>query len=311
MTHYQAAERLKEEIIADTGRILQDFPQGGASRFTVLIENIKPASSELKTAHGLSIHLERAGKNYLLDTGSGATTFENAALLGKDMTAVEAVFISHGHYDHGGGLARFLELNQRAKIYLSEAAIRERYFAERKGAIDKNISIDVSLYERYPARFHFVDRVAEIAEGLIVIPAIEQLFTLPGGNVNLYRETASGMVRDNFQHEQILVIKDQDGIIVFSGCCHNGILNVIQTVRKHFPETPVKAVLGGFHLLNPDTQQLCETEQAVAALGQKLRAHAIGLYFTGHCTGLEAYSILKKELAGRLLYFHTGLEFTL
>jgi 7,8-dihydropterin-6-yl-methyl-4-(beta-D-ribofuranosyl)aminobenzene 5'-phosphate synthase len=311
MEHNQAVERLKQEIIADTGRILQGLPQGDASRFTVLIENFKPAGSDLKTTHGLSIYLERAGRSYLLDTGTGASTFENAAALGKDIAAVEAVFISHGHFDHGGGLARFFEINDQAKIYSSEAAVRERHFAEKDGAINKNISIDAALYERYPGRFHFVDRVAEIAEDLIVIPAIEQLFPLPGGNANLYRETASGMVKDNFKHEQILLIKEQDGFIVFSGCCHNGILNVIHTVRKHSPETPVKAVLGGFHLLNPDTQQLCETEQAVAALGQKLRAHAIGLYFTGHCTGLEAYTILKKELAGRLLYFHTGLEFTL
>ena len=172
MEHNQAVERLKQEIIADR----PDFARTDSASVYRVDRKYQTRRIESEN-HPRSLHLFGKSRQELpVDTGTGASTFENAALLGKDIAAVEAVFISHGHFDHGGGLARFFEINDQAKIYSSEAAVRERHFAEKDGAINKNISIDAALYERYPGRFHFVDRVAEIAEELIVIPAIEQLF---------------------------------------------------------------------------------------------------------------------------------------
>ena len=188
MEHNQAVERLKQEIIADTGRILQGLPQGDASRFTVLIENFKPAGSDLKTTHGLSIYLERAGRSYLLDTGTGASTFENAAALGKDIAAVEAVFISHGHFDHGGGLARFLEINGRAQI--SQAKRRSgRHLPKKTG---RSIKTSPLTQPCMSAPAGFTSWIGLRNSGR---PdrhsAIEQLFPLRR-NANLYRETGHG-----------------------------------------------------------------------------------------------------------------------
>jgi 7,8-dihydropterin-6-yl-methyl-4-(beta-D-ribofuranosyl)aminobenzene 5'-phosphate synthase len=285
--------------------------RAGSSRFTVLIENHKQRGrEELKTDHGIALYLERDGRHFLLDTGSGEATYKNAAALGKEMAAVEAVFISHSHDDHGGGLSRFLELNKKAEVFMSKEVAARRYYG-KMGFIKKEISIDRTLFKRHAERFNFVDKLTQIGPGLFVLPTIEHRFPLPSENARLYKESGRGLVRDDFDHEQVLVIKDPDGLVVFSGCCHSGVLNVIHAVEEQFPENPIKAVIGGFHLANLLLAKLGQKELDVIALGEALRQSPVQLFLTGHCTGVAGFQNLKKTLGDRLAYFYTGMEFSL
>jgi len=261
--------------------------------------------------HGISILVERAGSSFLLDLGEDDLYSRNAHVLGKDLSAVEFAFISHGHVDHGGALAHFLESNRSASIYVSEPAMRDRHFVKIAGVIRGDISLDETLVDRYPERFMFSSGTTEIAPDIFVIPTIACHHAMPTGNANLFKEASGEVVADDFDHENLLVIRDPDGLIVFSGCCHNGILNVLDAVHAEFPDVPIKSVIGGFHLFNPALGRIAEEPEYIRSLGEEMLASEGTLFITGHCTGTEAYGILKGILGDRLAYFSTGREFKL
>jgi len=307
----------KTGLISATGK----NREVGNCSFTVLLENhVKKeqagdsregSHNRISNQHGLSIYLEKLGLNFLMDTGPDATAFNNARALGIDITRIQGVFISHGHFDHGGGLDYFLKNNRQAPVYLSEKAIKEEYYAKVAGVIKRELSLDHYLLDEHPDRFVFIKEFTEIAPGVWVIPAMDQHHPLPSGNRMLYRKTTRGLEQDDFDHEQALVIKQEEGLVVYSGCCHNGVLNVMDTVKKHFPGEKVKAILGGFHLYNPVLLKMEEKKEEVSSLGKRLNEKEFEKCFTGHCTGGEAYSILEEELGDRLVYFYTGASFKL
>jgi len=114
-------------------------------------------------------------------------------------------------------------------------------------------------------------------------------------------------VPDVFKHELILVIREQDELVVFTGCSHNGILNMVETVEKLFKGERIKVVFGGFHMMNPATKKMTETHEEVLKIGRLLseKTH-LKKVFTGHCTGKKAYEILKSQMGEKLGSFATG-----
>jgi len=304
--------RRAERIIEESDAVFARTSASGQTAFTVLVENHACAApSGVGAAHGISILVERGGSSFLLDLGEDDLYSRNAQALRKDLSAVDFAFISHGHFDHGGALAGFLASNPSASVYVSRNAMMDRHFVKVAGVIRKDISLDATLVDRYPGRFVFSASTTKIAPDIFVVPTIARRHPIPKGNANLFKEASGSLVVDDFDHEDLLVIRDSDGLIVFSGCCHNGILNVLDTVRAEFPDAPIKAVIGGFHLLNPVLAKIAENPDYVQTLGETMLASEGTLFITGHCTGTEAYGLLKEILGDRLAYFSTGREFRL
>jgi len=300
------------QVIANSDTVFANAATSGDTSFTVLVENHASATLDgVESRHGISILVERGDLSFLLDLGEDDLYSANAAALGKDLSDVDFAFVSHGHSDHGGALDHFLASNSSAAVYVSERAMRDRHVVKIAGVIRKDVSLDATLVDRYPDRFVFSATTTEIAPGLFVLPTIVSHHPLPAGNANLFKEVSGKLSPDDFDHEDLLVIRDSDGLIVFSGCCHTGVLNVLDTVSDAFPDVPVKAVIGGFHLFNPALAKMAEAPEDVRALGQEMLASEGTLFVTGHCTGTEAYGILKETLGGRLAYFSVGREFTL
>lgn len=299
-------------LIRESDQLFKDFFSNKQTEFTVLLENMKMFDRHLiQTSHGISIFVERKGKKFLLDVGNQNFYRQNARLLKKEIAEVDFVFISHGHMDHGGGLGDFMSHNNRAKIYLSENAIKKKYLVKRPLRKKRIISLDATLLDQFPDRFEFIKKTTEISEDIFIIPSIIKKFPTPVGNKSLLTYSAGNIVRDNFNHEQLLVIKDSDGLIVFSGCCHNGVLNVIHTVSQSIPDLHIKAVIGGFHLSNHHLVKIAEKPESLKNLAEKLLKFDVKLYITGHCTGVAAFKILKSIMAKRLAYFSTGIYFKL
>ncbi|MCG8532824.1 MAG: MBL fold metallo-hydrolase [Desulfovibrionales bacterium] len=280
-------------------------------QITALIENTRPENRlELEVESGLSLHIQLEDSQLLFDTGKSGAFADNARALGVDLKAIDTCVISHRHYDHFNGLERFLPLNQQATVYLRNAVVQEYYF---KAFFSKrDIGIHARLFDEYPDRFTFVDGKAEIAPSVFLLTDICTSYPRPAGNKYLYVKDTQGLRRDDFAHELIMVVKEDDGLILFSGCAHSGIVNMVETVVQAFPDTPIKGVVGGFHLVGLSAlKTMGGSQQDIERIGEQLLSYPIGKLYTGHCTGLKAYEILRSVMGEKLGYLATGESVTL
>ncbi len=274
---------------------------------TILIENTEESSNtKLLHEHGLSVHISCQGNNILFDTGASDSYSKNAERLGIDLSSVQAAVISHHHYDHGGGLSRFLELNKEAKIYLADAPDGECYF-RALWFLRRYIGLDESVLEANPERFVFVDEIIEILPDVYLIPNIVKTYPKPKGNKYLYVKRGAEWRLDDFTHELVLAIKENDSLVIFTGCAHNGLLNMIDSVNKKFEGIPIEAVIGGFHLMGlPMFNTMAGSRSEVEGIGRKVLTYPVESVYTGHCTGQKAYRVLKNVMGQKLNQLHTG-----
>ena len=258
-------------------------------KWTVLVDN-RTNNPSLETEHGLSILLETEKHSILLDTGASDMLILNAERLGKDLSRVDYVFISHGHSDHAGGLKHFMAINKKAKVIVSPEAISGRFFSKR-GNLH---SITTEWPEIGDDRLILIDQTREIAKGLHVIAHIHQIHPMPKGNMNLYVQDAHGeYIHDDFRHELALYIEG----LLFTGCAHSGLENILDACPW-----PVHTVVGGFHLLDGQ-----ETEEEINALGQRLKAiYPNTQFYTSHCTGDAVFAILQGAMGNKIHPFSCG-----
>jgi 7,8-dihydropterin-6-yl-methyl-4-(beta-D-ribofuranosyl)aminobenzene 5'-phosphate synthase len=276
-------------------------------KITVLIENSRSAESgRLKTQHGLCLLVETGKQKFLCDTGASALFVHNAARLGLSPADCEFAVITHGHSDHGGGTGAYLKLNPAARIYLKRGAF-DAHYVRMFGIFRKYIGLDRSLLDRYPENFSFIGSSKEVVPDIHILTDVLANYPRPVGNKNLLRKDSGIMTPDTFRHELIVVVRESDGLVVFTGCSHQGILNMIDTVEAHFLGETIKAVFGGFHFMHPVTKKMTEEREQVARVGGALccKAHLKKVY-TGHCTGNTAYTILKEHMGKKLDRFATG-----
>jgi len=278
-------------------------------RITTLIDNRpSPDDPRLVAEWGLSLCVEVNGRQILVDMGASDAFARNAERLSIDVAAMDAAIVSHHHYDHGGGLRRFLELNNHADIYLGAAPEGEPT-VRLLGFVNKSIGLDQALVARHAHRFRFVRERTEVLPGVFVLPHIGGQHHRPAGNKHLYLKRGDGFVLDDFRHEVVVAIKDRDALVVLTACSHNGLLNMVETVKTEFPEPPVKAVVGGFHLAAlPPFRGMSENERVVQEIGKAVLDCGIETTYTGHCTGKKAFEVLRGAMGDRVQEIFTGMR---
>jgi len=287
-----------------------------AMRCVVLMNDIGTIPG-MRCVHGLSVYAETLHHRILVDTGQNAETWDNAGVLGIDITAVDTVILSHGHYDHTGGVMSFAEKNSAAAIYLNEKAGGD-YWNIRDGKTlaegARYIGIDQGILRLPQTKLLRGDCVTEIGAdaGKSTEPAEIAVFggvtgrhLWPEGNRILARRTEEGFVQDAFDHEQYVVLRDEGKSVLIGGCAHNGLLNILDRYHELFGDYP-NAAVSGFHMMKQGEYTEAETE-TIRRTAEELARLPI-LYFTGHCTGLPAYEIMKPVLGEQLYYFGSGEE---
>lgn len=268
-------------------------------KISVLAENTTHDPA-LGSEHGLSLYVETESHKMLFDTGQGSLFAENAVKLGIDLSKVDICFISHGHYDHGGGLRTFLNLNPRSPVYANIKALGE-YYANRTDAPKQYIGLDKAL--PFPERFVFTGRNLAIEDGLELFSIVTGQAFLPSGNHDLFEKNGDAFIPDNFSHEQNLIITEDGKTVLIAGCAHKGIINIVESyhdLKGCYPDY----VIGGFHLYNKASGG-SEDADTVDAIGRYLLLTG-SKYFTCHCTGMESYQSLKNVMADKIDYLSTG-----
>ena len=273
---------------------------GRKMRITTLIENHEnPSDPTLRAEHGLSFFIENQGHQVMSDVGQSVKFAENAQRLAINLTSVEALAISHHHYDHGGGLPWFFEQNTTGIVYLKETPAGMSFVA---GSFpEKHIGLDKSVVDAYSKRVRFISRNQEVLPGFHLLTNIPRNHPKPGGDSRLKMKIGGETQPDNFAHELVTVLEQDNGVVILTGCAHNGVLNMIDATQKAFPGKSVLAVVGGFHLHR-------EKEETIREIGQGLLEREIPAVYTGHCTGEDATDVLENILEGRLHRLYTGLE---
>ena len=270
-----------------------------------LIENTEGKSGCI-FAHGLSFYVETAHHKLLMDLGPSADTLKNAETLGINLGAVDTVILSHGHYDHSGGIIPFSEINNTAAIYMQSLASGE-YFADdgehAEGERYRYIGIDKAIASLPQVKPVNGDHVIDDELELFTIK--KRTHELPFTNKRLLIKTPDGFVRDDFAHEHFLVIRCEGKSVLISGCAHNGILSIMDAYTEKYGSAP-DAVISGFHLMKKTPYREDQLEE-IRSIADELRKYPT-LFYTCHCTGETAFDEMKKILGEKLVYVHSGDE---
>jgi 7,8-dihydropterin-6-yl-methyl-4-(beta-D-ribofuranosyl)aminobenzene 5'-phosphate synthase len=288
-----------------------------------LVEN-SCYDKRLMPEFGLSLLITIRDNTILFDMGASARFADNAQILEKDLAKVDCAVISHAHFDHGGGLAAFTEKNHLAPIYAGPGLDRNYYASvaakmplalqplllpvlKKSELFSRYIGIDDSVVQEVSGRIEIISGQKEILPDVFLLGNITMKYPNADGNKYLLEMSANGMRQDSFDHELIMVIREVDGLTLFTGCGHRGILNMVEAVEESFKNEKIKAVIGGFHLaLQPGKPGIAGTREDIVSIAEKFKKANIEKVLTGHCTGHDACSILHEELGESFFKLTTG-----
>lgn len=253
-------------------------------RVTVLVENT--SEHGLPSEHGLSLFIETSHHKILFDFGGSALFAKNAEKLGIDLQEVDIAFLSHGHYDHSGGLETFLDINKHAYVYMHELAFEPHYNGR-----NEYIGVDRTL-DGHP-RFIKVRGDVKIDSELsfVGMTSLKRPIDRTGHKV----QRGKYMENDKYEHEMYLSIHEGYSTYLISGCSHKGLINLIHAFR-------FDAFVGGFHFMKYD---VLWDEELLLEAADAIR-NSCAEFYTCHCTGKEQFQFLKDEAGSRLHYLSTG-----
>lgn len=262
-------------------------------KITTLIENLVYKQG-LVAEHGLALYIETENHKILFDTGQSGLFLQNAQKLGVEIEDIDCLILSHGHYDHTGGLYPFLEKNSKAKVYAKKDVFIPKYHGPNRfiGTIRNE--------KLLKDRLIYVDTITEIAEGVFILPDIIIHNSLDTHLKGMNKKVGSEFVPDVFDDELFLVLKQNEQINIVTACSHRGITNICTTATEQF-KLPIGLILGGFHTKNCTADQY----QHITNYFREIQPQSIGVC---HCTGIEKYAQLSHDLDTNVFYNFSGIE---
>jgi len=272
------------------------------TQVTILCDD--QAGDRLVAEHGLSLWIETCGQRILFDTGqTGSILEQNARVCGTDLAKTDALVLSHGHYDHTGGIPLVAERSRELEVYCHPDAVLPRYRIRDGAAKPIGMPLESkAVMERLPAeRLHWIVRPTSLSEkiGLTGFIPRQTSFEDTGGPFCL---DPAGREPDPLVDDLALWIQADGGLIVVVGCCHAGVVNTLSHVRQLSDGSRIRAVVGGFHLLNAAPQRLDQTMAALRSVDPEVVVAC-------HCTGQRAIEALRETLGSRVVPAAAGSSY--
>lgn len=247
----------------------------------------------------MSLYIESDRSSVLFDMGQSDLFIRSAEAMKVDLLKTDASVISHGHYDHGGGLEHFLNIGGNTPVYVHRKAF-EPHFALRQNGIYANIGLDPSFKEN--ERVILTEGTTRISDDLILFENTTDAYQVPRSNGNLFVESEGRIRSDDFRHEQNLIVKEKGKNILITGCSHRGIMNIVAGAKDILGTYP-NTVIGGFHLRIGDGY--AEDESEIRRISEALY-DTDAVFFTGHCTEESAYGIMEETMGKNIRRIKTG-----
>ena len=257
-------------------------------RITALMDDKPSEHLALKAEHGLSFYLEAGDKRFLFDCGASGTTLRNARRLGICLENLDAVIISHSHYDHAAGYRDLIESGLGSKVLFTGPLFFERKYAkEGFRYTDLSAGFDARFLSEHGIRHCQIDGIAEVLPGIWLLSGFPRNHSFETIPERFMRQTSEGFVPDSFPDEICLAAQVEGGLAVLVGCSHPGILNIVSHVRETLNQ-PVRMVFGGTHLVEADEHRIGLTINELKRMGLEI----LGL---SHCSGEKACNAIHEN----------------
>lgn len=272
-------------------------------KITTLVENTAGEHHALVSEHGISFLVEKDDRKILFDTGQSDAFLYNAMQLNIDMSKIDTVVLSHGHYDHSGGFRYLSEVAEDYHVWMDEAFFDEKYGMRGKAYdylgnnFDETFLIDNSIPHSFVS-----EPTHEIAPGIYIVSSFARKHNVEEINPRFMIRKDSTFVTDPFDDEILLALETEKGMAVLLGCAHPGMMNMLDAVKETF-QKPIMAVLGGTHLVETKGKRLQKSLKY-------LQDPDLLIAGVSHCTGKEAMKKLKENNQ-RYVHNMTGTSFFL
>ena len=296
--------RFNREIIPVT--IDQSFqsvtvPEKGF-KITVLADN--NADAPLEKEHGFAALASIGETSILFDAGQGEVLFKNADILGVNLTDIDMLVISHGHYDHTGGVSRIISKNPSIAVFAHDGILAP-HFSMKNPAQSRDISMTLenrqALLDLPAGRFYRL-KSPLIGQGIGLTGAIPRDDPMEDAG-GAFTKDRRGREKDIIEEETALWLKTGKGLVILTGCCHAGFINTCAYVRKLSGQEKIHAVIGGFHLQTAGRERISATSRFINQTG-------IDSVVGCHCTGDDAIHTLERETSGKVKKAYSGWSVT-
>jgi len=275
-------------------------------KITTLVENLPDKEEKLFFEHGFSVLVEANGQKILFDTGQTGVFAKNAESLLVDLRDIDMVVLSHGHYDHTGGVLELLgHLNKKTPFYIGKEFFLPKYKLLEDGSYKYNGNpfekalLEAKSEEYKKAELHYIEQdVTMLSDFLYLFKNFRRGNDFETVNPKFFVKTEKGYEQDLFVDEIALGVRTEAGLVLVVGCSHVGIVNILEHVKRTV-NIPVAAVLGGTHLVEADGERLTKTAETFKKYGIKTIA-------VSHCTGEAGMALLKKEFPKGFVLNNTG-----
>jgi 7,8-dihydropterin-6-yl-methyl-4-(beta-D-ribofuranosyl)aminobenzene 5'-phosphate synthase len=268
---------------------------------TTLIENYIDNEEQLMNEHGLSLYIEVDGKKILFDTGQSGDFIQNAEKLKKDLTSLDCIVISHGHYDHSGGLLKLIDtIGTVPKLLVGNEFFNPKYKQSSNNEYKYigNAFSEEELQEKEIPMRRIAEDITSISDKILVFHNFDRDTAFEELNSKFYIKQGDSYLQDKFQDEIALGILTEKGLIAVVGCSHVGIVNILSTMTKR-TNLPIYGVIGGTHLVDANEDRMNQTITSFKNMGLDFIA-------VSHCTGEEGIKLMKESFREKFIFNNTG-----